>query len=59
MPRANAIALGTEAALPRAWALALGTDSFFFNKLMVTLITYTSSQAVNIHHRQFIFITGR
>jgi hypothetical protein len=32
---------------------------FFFNKLMVTLITYTSSQAVNIHHRQFIFITGR
>jgi hypothetical protein len=59
VPRAKAIALGREPALPRAWALALGTYSFFSSKLMVTLITYTSSQAVNIHHRQLIFITGR
>jgi hypothetical protein len=57
--RAKAIALGTEAALPRALALALSTDSFFSSKLMVTLITYTSSQAVNIHHRHLIFIPGR
>jgi hypothetical protein len=47
-----------EPALPRAWALALGTDYFFFSKLMVTLITYTSSQSVNIHHMQLIFIPG-
>jgi hypothetical protein len=57
--RAKAIALGIEPALPRAWALALGTTSFFFSKLIVTLITYTSSQADYTHHRQLIFITGR
>jgi hypothetical protein len=59
VPRAKAIALGTEPALRRAWALALGTTSFFFSKLIVTLITYTSSQADYTHHRQLIFITGR
>jgi hypothetical protein len=58
VPRAKAFALGTEPALPRALAFALGTVPFF-SKHIVTLITYTSSQAFNIHHRKIIFITGR
>jgi hypothetical protein len=57
--RAKAIALGTWPSLPRALSLALGTASFFSNKLIVTLITYTSSQADYTHHRQLIFITGK
>jgi hypothetical protein len=58
VPRAKAFALGTEPALPRALVFALGRASLF-SKHIVTLITYTSLEAFNIHHRHLIFITGR
>jgi hypothetical protein len=52
VPRAKAIALGTEPALPRARALALGTDCFFFPESL-----WLPSSLIH-HHRQLIFIAG-
>jgi hypothetical protein len=55
VPRAKAMALGTQASLPRALALALGTASYFFyffqqaQKLPSSLIH---------HHKQIILITS-
>jgi hypothetical protein len=51
MPRAKAIALGTEPALPRAWALALGTDYFF------SASSWLPSSLIH-HHILLIFIPG-